>query len=184
MQQYTSTCTSHVRLATIVSICIVRHTLCCIPGIPATCSATRSSTGKSSYYYCTTHRCPCATRTTICTFRDHHFYRSTTVAILTVFFSFFCTKRIIIRHFSMISDDHVSFSLSPSFTILVCFPCTLLFFLLYLAIPCSAILLILLFLLLFHLHCMLHLLNAAYVSYVIVSTFFFFFCFLFYIYFY
>jgi hypothetical protein len=26
-----------------------RHTLCCTPGIPATCSATRSTTGKSSY---------------------------------------------------------------------------------------------------------------------------------------
>jgi hypothetical protein len=88
--------------------------------------------------------CLCATRSTLCTLRDHHFYRST-VAILTVFFSFFCTKRIIFRHFAMISDDHVSFSLSPFFTVLVCFPCTLLFFLLYLAIPCSAILLIFLF---------------------------------------
>jgi hypothetical protein len=47
LQQYTGRRTSLVRLA------IVRHTLCCIPGIPATCSAIRSTTGKSSYYYCT-----------------------------------------------------------------------------------------------------------------------------------
>jgi hypothetical protein len=84
----------------------------------------------------------------------------------------------------MISDDHVSFSLSPSFTILVCFPCTLLFFLLYLAIPCSAMLLIFLLFSSFSIFIVCCITQRGRRCVCHCKYFYFLFCFKFYIYFY
>jgi hypothetical protein len=71
----------------------------------------------------------------------------------------------------VISNDHVLFLLPLSFTILVCFPCTLLSLLFYNSLFLVRRYYLYYFLCSFsHLHRILHLLNVADVSYVTVST--------------